>query len=284
MADDKATGWLSRLARKLRGWLIRPTLLAPRPIPEPLWQDALAALPCLAGLKPDELERLRQLGAGFLAGKLFHGAQGLLISDDIALAIALQACLPLIHLGDDALDWYDDFVGIVVQPDEVLAPREAVDEAGVLHRWQEALIGEAMAGGPVMLAWSHVRGDRTATAQGHNLVIHEFAHKLDLRGKPHGAAADGCPPLPAGFMGLGPAAARRRWQQDWSAAYEGFRRQLALHERFSQAAPWLDAYAAQAPAEFFACACEAYWVARERFALEFPQLAPLLDAFFRRPP
>lgn len=279
MSND-ATGWLSRLGRALRGWLRHPVLA--RPIPEALWQEALAGLPCLAGLNADELARLRQLGAAFLARKQFHGAQGLVISDGMALAIALQACLPLIHLGADALDWYDDFVGIVVHADEVLAPREALDEAGVLHRWQEALIGEAMAGGPVMLAWSHV-SDRAATAQGCNLVIHEFAHQLDLRGKPVGTPANGCPPLPAGFMGLGPGAARRRWQQDWSAAYASFRQQLELHERFGQPAPWLDGYAAQAPAEFFACACEAYWVARERFALEFPPLASLLDAFFRRP-
>ena len=66
---------------------------------------------------------------------------------------------------------------------------------------------------------------------------------------------------------------RRRWQQDWSARpTRVFRQQLALHERFGAAAPWLDA-AAQAPAGMGACACGAYWVARERFALEFPQLA-----------
>ena len=284
MAGENPAGLLAALTSRLRRWLGSPALLAPRPIPEPLWQESLAGLPWLAELDQVELGRLRQLSAGFLAGKRFHGARGLVVSDGMALAIALQACLPLLHLGADALDWYGDFVGIVVQPDEVLAPREALDEAGVLHRWQEPLIGEAMAGGPVMLAWSHVRGDSDSAAQGHNLVIHEFAHKLDLRGKPAGAAADGCPPLPAGFMGLAQSAARRRWQQDWSAAYSRFQQQVALHERFGEPEPWLDAYAAQAPAEFFACACEAYWVARKRFALEFPQLEPLLDAFFRRPP
>ncbi len=284
MADGSTTRWLARLGQGLRSWLGKTAGLAPRPIPEPLWQAALAGLPCLAQLNPDELQSLRQLSSAFLTDKRFHGAQGLAVSDAMALAIALQACLPLIHLGADALDWYDDFVGIVVQPDEVLAPREALDEAGVLHRWQEPLIGEAMAGGPVMLAWSHVRGDAQSVAQGHNLVLHEFAHKLDMRGKPAGSAPDGSPPLPAGFLGLKAGAARQRWQQDWRTAYARFCEQLELHERFGQPAPWLDAYAAQAPAEFFACACEAYWVARESFGQEFPELAPLLDAFFRRPP
>ena len=275
---------LQRLPGWVRGWLVRPGLVPPTAIPEALWQQVLRGLPCLAELSREEQARLQALCARFLADKEFHGAQGLAVSDAMALAVAAQACLPLLYWGPDALDWYDDFVGIVLHAGEVLAPREALDEAGVLHHWREPLIGETMAGGPVMLAWSHVRGDRQAQTQGHNLVIHEFAHKLDLRGKPAGTPANGCPPLPAGFMGLGPSAARQRWQQDWSAAYAHFCQQLALAERFGQPAPWLDPYAAQAPAEFFACACEAYWVARERFALEFPALAALLDAFFRRPP
>lgn len=278
------TRLLKRLPGRLRRWLAHPTLSAPPEIPGKLWHKTLAGLPCLHDLDPGERQKLRQLSARFLAEKEFHGARGLVISDAIALSIAAQACLPLLHLGAAALDWYGDFVGIVVHPDEVLAPREAVDEAGVLHRWQEPLIGEAMAGGPVMLAWSHVKGGRQATTQGHNLVIHEFAHKFDLRGKPPGAAADGCPPLPAGFMGLSRSAAQQRWQRAWSAAYQRFGEQLELSERFGEPAPWLDAYAAEAPAEFFACSCEAYWVARQRHAREFPELAPLLDAFFRRPP
>ena len=147
---------VERLPERLRRWLAHPGLSVPPEIPDPLWNKTLAGLPCLHDLGQGERQRLRQLSARFLADKEFHGAQGLVISDAIALSIAAQACLPLLYLGAEALDWYGDFVGIVVHPDEVLAPREAVDEAGVLHRWQEPLIGEAMAGGPVMLAWSHV--------------------------------------------------------------------------------------------------------------------------------
>ncbi|MEY5099881.1 MAG: hypothetical protein RJA36_2600 [Pseudomonadota bacterium] len=274
---SQARRWLRRLAEPLGR-------TGPEAIPDALWRDTLQRLPFLDTLGDAELERLRDLSARFLAAKEFHGARGLEISDAIALGIAVQACLPLLHWGEDALDWYEDFVGIVVHPDEVLAPREAVDEAGVVHRWAEPLIGEAMQGGPVMLAWSHVIGDAAGLQRGHNLVIHEFAHKLDMHGKPRGAPADGCPQLPAGFMGLGRPAARRLWQQDWNAAWQRLREQVELAQRFGEPPPWLDAYAAQAPAEFFAVACEAYWVARARFAREFPELAPLLDAFFRRPP
>jgi len=278
MAD---TGFWARARRWLSDPLGRAT---PEAIPEALWRQTLRRLPFLAALDATERARLRSLSARFLRAKEFHGAHGLVISDAIALGIAAQACLPLLYWEEDALDWYDDFVGIVVQPDAVRARRKAVDATGVVYHWSEPLIGEAMQGGPVMLAWSHVMGDAAELRSGHNLVIHEFAHKLDLHGKPHGTPADGCPTLPAGFMGLNRSAARRLWQECWNAAWQNLREQVELAQRFGEPPPWLDAYATQAPAEFFAVACEAYWVARGRFTHEFPELAPLLDAFFRRPP
>ena len=102
------------------------------PIPEPLWRSVLARYPFLARRSASELERLRGLAARFLYDKEFHGAGGQTITDKIALSIAAQAVLPVLHLG---LGWYDDFVGIVVYPGEVLAPRRATDEAGVVHEW-----------------------------------------------------------------------------------------------------------------------------------------------------
>ena len=242
----------------------------------------MAQLPCLGLLSAEESLRLRQLSAQFLAGKEFHGAQGLEITDEIALSIASQACLPLIHWGPDALRWYDDFVLIVVHPGEVVAPREATDEAGVVHRWREPLIGEAMHRGPVMLAWSHVRGGAEEESRGRNLVIHEFAHKLDLRGKGRLAAPDGCPVLPEGFMGQrSAAAARTAWREALMTAHARFREQVEMSRRFGADAPWMDAYGATAPEEFFAVSCEAYFVNRERWAQDFPDLLPLFDAFFR---
>jgi Mlc titration factor MtfA (ptsG expression regulator) len=100
-----------------------------------------------------------QLVAHFLQRKEFSGAHGLVITDAMAVAIAAQACVPLLHWGEpaDALRWYDDFVGIVVHPDDVVARRKVVDEAGVVHHYREVLMGEAMEGGPVMLSWAAVQ-------------------------------------------------------------------------------------------------------------------------------
>lgn len=249
------------------GWLRRRRA---REIPQPLWAATLASYPFLADRPPVEVDRLRELAAQFLAAKEFHGAQGLVITDGMALDIAAQAVLPVLHLG---LDWYDDFVGIVVHPDEVVARRSTTDDDGIVHDWEEVLAGEAMEGGPVMLSWSDVRDAGVAAAVGYNVVIHEFAHKIDLRD----GAPDGCPPMPS-------TAARRHWLGALEPAFHAFREQVIVAERFSGEPPWLDAYGATAIDEFFAVACEAYFVNRERFRAEFPTLAPLFDGFFRPGP
>jgi Mlc titration factor MtfA (ptsG expression regulator) len=119
--------------------------------------------------------------------------------------------------------------------------------------------------------------DNSADA-GYNVVVHEFAHKLDMAD----GAPDGCPPLPPGFMGArSPAQARQRWLQVWEEAYAQFCDQVVVAERFGGAQPWLDSYGSQSLDEFFAVACEAYFVNRPRFSADFASLVPLLDAFFR---
>ncbi|GAB3669437.1 M90 family metallopeptidase [Ramlibacter alkalitolerans] len=246
------------------GWL-RRRRSAPE-IPDALWRATLQRYPFLAARSPEETGKLRALAAEFLASKEFHGAGGLAISDEIALAIAAQAVLPVLHLG---LAWYDDFVGIVVHPDEVLARRSQTDESGVVHDWHEVLAGEAMDGGPVMLNWHDVAHAGASAETGFNVVIHEFVHKIDLRD----GAADGCPPLPS-------RQARARWLETLQHAYQGFREQVIVAERFGGEEPWLDAYGATAIDEFFAVACEAYFVNRERFGREFAELTALFDGFY----
>jgi Mlc titration factor MtfA (ptsG expression regulator) len=121
-----------------------------------------------------------------------------------------------------------------------------------------------------------------AAHSGSNVVIHEFVHKMDMRQMRPGDHPDGAPPLPPGFLGLhNPAQAGEHWRVTMQRAYDGFREAVLMAERFGAEKPWLDAYAAQDPAEFFAVTCEAYFVNRERFAQEFPALLALYDGFFR---
>ncbi len=263
--------------RRLQAWWSQtpPT----RDLPDALWQQTLTHYPFLADRPPEAVERLRRLTRQFLNQKQFHGANGLEISDAIAVAIAAQACLPVLNLrhGWKQLAWYNDFVGIVVHPGEVVAKREVTDPDGVVHRYSEVISGEAMHRGPVMLSWQDVFMAGSSAEEGYNVVVHEFVHKIDMRD----GAADGCPPLPAGFMGHAtPPIARTAWLGAFNAAYEGFREQVILAERFGQQAPWLNAYGAESIVEFFAVACEAYFVNRARFAADFAPLLPLLDAFF----
>ena len=240
----------------------------PKPIPEPLWQATLQCYCFLAALPATDRQALRLLVGRFLLRKEFTGAQGLEVTDGMAVAIAAQACLPVLHLD---LGWYDDFTGIVVHPGAMLARRTSVDHAGVVHHYREALLGEAMQGGPVTLSWQDVADASAAAARGHNVVIHEFVHKIDMRD----GAADGCPPLPS-------RAAAARWQAVMQPAYDDFCERVAMSERFGAEPPWLDAYGATAPAEFFAVACEAYFVNRERFAEDFATLTSLFDMFFKQ--
>jgi Mlc titration factor MtfA (ptsG expression regulator) len=247
------------------GWLRKKR--EARAIPEALWRSTLATYPFLAQRPANELEQLRTLAGQFLQRKQFHGAGGFQITDEVALAIAAQAVLPVLHLG---LQWYDDFVGIVVHPDEVVAKRSVMDDIGVVHHYEEVLAGEAMEGGPVMLSWKDVAGAGASAQHGYNVVIHEFIHKIDLRdGMP-----DGCPPLAS-------RQARQSWLQVLEAQYQAFREKVIIAERFGGEPPWLDAYGATAIDEFFAVACEAYFVNRNRFSQEFAPLLPLFDGFFR---
>ena len=269
--------FLNRLWRHVR------STVAPVPdISATLWLQTLQRYPFLAELSLHDKSKLRALSALFLHHKEFHGAHGLVVTDAMAIDIAAQACLPLLHWGDPAkaLAWYDDFVGIVLHPGEAVARRKTMDEAGVVHEHTQVLLGEAMERGPIMLSWEHVANATENTARGHNVVVHEFVHKLDMKnGEPNG-----CPPLPAGFMGARTGrAAYEAWWNAWEPAYQDFREAVIKAERFGADRPWLDAYGATSPSEFFAVACEAYFVNRERFAQEFPGLMPVLDTFFQRP-
>lgn len=275
----------------LQTWLPR-RWRTPLPIDEKLWRFTLQNLPFLSDLAVTEQERLRQLTGFFLQEKEFHGAHGLHIDDHMALSIAAQACRPLIHMAlpsgkapshpAQLLIWYDDFVGIVVQPGIALAQRETTDSAGVVHRYREALAGEAMDRGPVMLSWSSVSQAADQIDAGSNVVIHEFVHKLDMRGMHRGEQPDGTPPLYKGFLGAtSERDAQRLWQRVMSDAFTRFREAVARSERFRETQPWLDSYAATDAAEFFAVTSEAYFVNRSRFSQELPELIALYDGFFR---
>lgn len=236
-----------------------------RAIPDALWMLTLARYPFIARRSEADRQRLRELSTLFLADKEFAGMQGLEVDDGMAVAIAAQACLPILRLG---LAQYAAFKGIVVHPDIVVARREVMDEDGVVHHYDEELAGEAMEGGPVMLTWRDVADAGDSAAWGYNVVVHEFAHVLDMRD----GASDGVPLLPD-------RAARDRWLAVLEPEWQDF------CERVDAGADTLiDPYGAEAIDEFFAVASELFFVDARAMRAEHPALYELLAGYYRQNP
>lgn len=236
-----------------------------RAIPDLLWQLTLARFPFLAARSAEDQAGLRTLATLFLARKEFTGAQGFVVTDEIAVAVAAQACLPILRLG---LDAYDAFVGIVIHGDEVVARREVMDDDGIVHHYDETLAGEAMEGGPVMLSWRDVEDAGESASWGYNVVVHEFAHVLDMRD----GAADGVPLL-------SDRDARERWVRVIDAAYEAFAKRIDAGEE-----TLLDPYGAESVDEFFAVSSEHFFVAPHDLIDEAPEMYELLARYYRQDP
>ncbi|HEV7575581.1 MAG TPA: M90 family metallopeptidase [Caldimonas sp.] len=243
----------------------RARTLERRAIPDALWQLTLARFPFLAARSAAQVDALREMATLFLGAKEFSGARGLVVNDEMAVAIAAQACLPALALG---LEWLDGFVGIVVHEDVVVARREVEDDDGVVHAYDEELSGEAMGGGPVMLAWRDVDDAGESAVDGYNVVVHEFAHVIDMRGG-----------VTAGVETADPGSERGRWLNALADEHERFAERVESDEE-----TFLDPYGAEALEEFFAVGAEAFFVAPDELEREEPRLYRLLAEFFRQDP
>lgn len=255
------------ILRAFRQWR-EQRAIARHAIPDALWQLTLLRYPFLAQRSADDLAELRRLCSLFLATKEFHGVDGFDVTDEVAVAVAAQACLPVLRLG---LSWYDGFVGIVMHAGEVVAQRSYQDEDGIVHEYDEELAGEAMEGGPLMLAWQAIAVSDDPAQFGtdavFNVVIHEFAHVIDMRD----GVADGVPPMDS--------AQRERWIAVIDAAWEKFCARIDAGE-----ATLIDPYGGEAVEEFFAVAVEAFFVAPAAMRAEEPAMYRLLAEFLRQDP
>lgn len=237
---------------------LRHLFFRPMPeIPADLWLRTEARLPFLDALSWDERARVRELACAFLASKQFHGARDFELNDEMLLSIALQAVLPVYRLG---LSAYRGWIGIIIYSGDIVIPRSEIDEYGIVHEFNDEVLGEARADGPVLLSWP--AADREEN--GINVVIHEFAHKLDMA---HGGA-DGLPPLPSDMS-------YREWAHDFNAVYEAFCRSVALG-----VPTVLDPYAAEDPAEFFAVSAEAFFETPLELRAAHPRIHAQLARLF----
>ena len=240
-------------------------MLASSAIPEPLWREALETLSFVAIYTDAELERLRELSVIFLTEKSIVGGGDFQVTPLVRVAIAIQACVLVLNIDPHYLDGWEN---VIVYPDEFVTDLEFEDDAGVVHQRKEALAGEAVLGGPVVLSWPDVQAGADWSNAGMNLVIHEFAHKLDMRS----GEANGCPPLRD-------ETPPRSWQKAMNSAFGHFRSRLEKGEETA-----IDPYAAESPAEFFAVLSEVFFSDPTLLLHEYPKIYELFSWFYKQDP
>ena len=246
----------------IRNWLNR-RIIKRSTITAAQWSEAFEALPLLAGLTADEKHILKELVILFMHRKVFEGAHELDVSQSMQLIIALQACLPILKLG---LDCYEGWVAVIVYPSGFAPERIVRDEYGVEHHVQSSLAGEAWQRGPVVLAWDEA--EHAGIIDGNNLVIHEFAHKLDMQN----GEANGFPPLHAG-MDI------RAWTEAFSAGFDDFQHKCSIGENIG-----IDCYGATSPAEFFAVLSEVFFERPEIIHRYYAAVYEQLKQYYRQDP
>ncbi len=233
-----------------------------RTLDEETWR-AVLGLPLFNGLDAADRARLREMAMRLLADKAFSGAGGIEVDDGMVTAIAAFAALPVMNIGYDG---YEGWIEIVVYPGEFIYEGEDMDEAGIVHHVRNVRSGEAMQGGPMVLSWEDV--ERSGQGEGFNVVIHEFAHKLDMKN----GDANGRPPL---HSGIDPA----EWARELQSAYDDLCRRVDRGEETS-----IDSYATESPAEFFAVLSEYFFEAPDLLQQAYPAVYALLSRFYRQDP
>lgn len=224
-----------------------------QPFP-PAWREILRRrMPAFARLPADVQLRLKKHAQVLIAEKPFIGCAGLVVTDEMRVLVAVQASLLLLARGPSA---FDALRQVLVYPGAFAVERNSTDALGLVHEERQVLLGEAWQQGQVLLAWDSVLAGAADPADGHNVVLHEFAHVLDQAGGP----ANGAPWLPG-------ARRRQRWAQVMQDAFKRLQQHLAA----GLPTPF-DRYAATNAAEFFAVACETFFEKPAELALAEPAL------------
>lgn len=244
----------------LRNWR-RKRILRHTTLDERLWRSVLARYPFTRVLSAAERVRLRESVILFLNEKSITGAGGLEVRDEIRMCVAAQACMLVLNLD---LEFFRGWVEVIVYPDEFLVDYEYVDEDGIAHRVKAPMSGESWLEGPVILSWA----DAERGGDGYNVVIHEFAHKLDMLN----GTANGFPPLHAEMD-------RARWSDTFGAAYREFCERIERREDTV-----IDPYAAENPAEFFAVLSEAFFETPGAVQAAYPAIYGELASFYCQDP
>lgn len=243
----------------------RRFILKNNQIPNQLWKNTTKQLRVLDHLKPNDFVRLRKVTTLFLYYKTITAVQGLELTEEKRLVIAVQACLLILNLD---LDYYDGWVEVVVYPDTFIVNRDITNDEGIVSNQTNTLSGEAWSRGSVILSWADIERESFTISEGQNVVIHEFSHKLDmLNGR-----ANGMPPLH-------PKMERQAWTDSLGKAYD-----LLINNLRNDRHHYINEYAATNPAEFFAVISEYFFTAPEVLKEHRSEVYEQLVLFYKQIP
>ena len=214
---------------------------------------------------PDDLRtELHGLINVFLAEKQFVGCDGLVVSDEMEITIAALACILLLNR---PTTFFPGFSTILVYPDAYIATEVSYDGQVEIQR-ETTRAGESWHRGPVILSWADVQRGASHVGDGYNVVLHEFAHKLDEEN--------------GGNNGL-PVLSEQGHYADWATVLG--REFRSLEKRVaSRSNRVIDEYGLTSPPEFFAVATESFFEKPVAMKSQLPELYQQLSTFYRLDP
>lgn len=227
--------------------------------------DRAALIPLLTPLSTDERQKLVTLAKKFLRQKKLVPLQELVLDTQQQARIALLFSLPVLELG---LEWLDGFHEVLIYPAPFVVADSWQDDFGLVHQGEVVHSGQSWDQGPVVLNWLEIQD--SFDLSGFNLIIHETAHKLDLR---NAGVVNGIPLIPLREVA--------RWEQLLHGAMVDLQDEV---EQVGEDATSMDAYAASDPAECFAVLSEYFFSSPELLAERFAELYRCFVHFYRQDP
>ncbi len=244
----------------------RRQMLCAQPLP-PQWREILEHnVPIFRRLPERFRKELESDMNVFLAEKRFEGCGGLEMTDEIRVTIAAQACILLVN---HPVRYYPKLSAVLVYPTAYVAEgKTTMGTGGLVVEGPSARAGESWQGGDLVLAWDHVKRAACDVRDGHNVVLHEFAHQLDQED----GASDGAPILES-------RSGYATWAHVFAGEYEKLCRDVAKHHKTV-----IDPYGATNPAEFFAVVTEAFFEKPRALRRKEPELYDQLKGYYHLDP
>lgn len=235
------------------------------PLPVAWWDIIDRRVPMIASLGESDRKELGGIIQILLHEKRFEGCAGLIITDEIRVTIAAQAAVLLLHR-DTA--YYPTLRTILVYPHAYRAHAKRQNPDGSVTEGPQTRLGESWFRGSLVVSWDDVVRGAADDSDGHNVVLHEFAHQLDAES----GSVNGVPALPN-------SARYRDWARVLGDEYREMTERLhAGHHTL------LDPYGSTNPAEFFAVATEFFFERPDEMHAQHPELFAQLQGFYRADP